>query len=260
MKVLVVFLFALLEGLSHQATLSSSEKQLDSSSTLDSLWNDPEVQSLVQQVLSSNFIENLISGNLSPLLYTKFFINDIYYISRGPAHYENALNRLSENEPELRKALEIQHGKYVNYDNEIYTDYGIVAEYATKFVIPIERSQIENYADFLKNVSEHEHPYFTLVANLPCSYLWCWLGTNFQKNLCRADNVYCETIKYLFGEKDDPKDCSTEIVNAVNKFGPQYDLEKQKSMFRQSVLYELINFNSTYGLKRPFIRTRGHLN
>ena len=58
---------------------------------VDDLWS--KSQDVVKQVLKTNLIQDLLSGNLDPQELTSFLINDVYYISRGPQTYLHALLR-----------------------------------------------------------------------------------------------------------------------------------------------------------------------
>ena len=66
-------------------------KEANEAAVMDILWS--KSQDLVVQVLKTNLIQGLLGGNLDPQQLTSFLINDVYYISRGPKTYLNALLR-----------------------------------------------------------------------------------------------------------------------------------------------------------------------
>ena len=57
----------------------------------DQLW--AESQTEVSQVLKTDMIQGLIDGSLDPQQFAAFLVNNVYYISRGPQTYLNALSR-----------------------------------------------------------------------------------------------------------------------------------------------------------------------
>ena len=58
---------------------------------MDQLW--AESQTEVSQVLKTDMIQGLIDGSLDPQQFAAFLVNNVYYISRGPQTYLNAISR-----------------------------------------------------------------------------------------------------------------------------------------------------------------------
>ena len=141
-----------------------------------------------------------------------------------------------------------RNASYEKYNQEFYQSMNIDPQAVKDFVVPTAKSRIEEYAEFVKNVSETQDPYMTLVVNTPCSYLWCWLGTllpNFATNI--GHNVYADTIDdSLFDNKLNADECSGHITTYINTLAPDtMDMAKTVMVFKKAMGYEIFNFNST---------------
>lgn len=208
---------------------------------MDVLWSNS--QDLVRKVLKTNLIQDLLRGSLDPQQLTSFLINDVYYVSRGPKTYLNAIKRIN-NDDKLSEALKERYDDYSTYNDEFYKSINILASAAESFVLPDNQSQIANYTEFSRQVSLTEEPYMTIVVNAPCSYLWCWLGTVLP-NFTGTQNLYKKTISNLFGTKVNAKQCYPQLMSYLNTLGPKIDLAKKVAIFKTAVKFEMINFNST---------------
>jgi len=216
-------------------------KEANEASVMDVLWSNS--QDLVRKVLKTNLIQDLLNGTLDPQQLTSFLINDVYYISRAPKTYLNAIKRIN-NDDKLSEALKERYNDYSTYNDEFYNSINILASAAEGFVLPDSQSQIANYTEFSRQVSLTEEPYMTIVVNAPCSYLWCWLGTVLP-NFTGTQNLYKKTISNLFGTKVNAKQCYPQLMSYLNTLGPKIDLSKKVAIFKTAVKFEMINFNST---------------
>ena len=58
---------------------------------MDLVWS--ESNDVAAKVLSTNMIQDLISGTLDPQQLAYFLVDDVYYVSRAPKTYLNSLLR-----------------------------------------------------------------------------------------------------------------------------------------------------------------------
>lgn len=206
--------------------LSTSEPPQDS--LFWKMWN--ACTSIAKQTLETTFIQGIKNGNLDPVVYGGFNVSDAYYCFNGAQDYLAAESRTTN--PTLKAFLLKKYQGYQKYNETFPTIWHVKDAYG---IVPTE--VCKNYSAFESQVASHEDPIYTLIAMLPCEYLWAWLGG--QLDPPSSGNLYAPWIT----GNDDPNGAYTmgNFINEYQKSNP-IDESKAISIYTQAMNFEQQNF------------------
>ncbi|MBV9108948.1 MAG: TenA family transcriptional regulator [Gemmatimonadetes bacterium] len=136
------------------------------------LWN--ACSQIAQQALETPYIQGIRAGTLDPTHYGAFNVSDAYYCFRGADDYKAVVERTAD--PRLRAFLKSKYDSYLNY-NATFPKQWRVRDPAS--IVPFDICH--DYCEFESAVAANDDPIYTLVAMLPCEYLWPWLASQLPQ-------------------------------------------------------------------------------
>lgn len=190
------------------------------------MWHFSE--DIAQKALATPFIQGIGQGTLDPVVYGGYNVSDAYYCFRGAEDYKGAAQR--ETDPILKAFLEKKHESYAKY-NATFPRIWHVKD-ATG-IVPSE--VCHQYADFESSVAGQEAGIYTLIAMLPCEYLWAWLAAQLAP--AQKGNLYAPWIT----GNNDPSGAYA-MGNLIEKYRDQIDTDKANQIYHQATVYEWQNF------------------
>lgn len=187
-------------------------------------------------VLHSNYLEAMKKGVLPPDNYGQLTVLDSYYCYRGADSYNTALCAINKDkEPELYDLMSELHKSYREYNVTFFVGWHIRTS-----------ESINATKNFIK-YAEHEHhvacsipPIYTLVAMLPCYYLWYWFSDEMLKEMPK-DNLY-----YLWATYCHSANSAYRIGNFIEEWkrqGKEFDETLATNIYTTSMHCELDIFN-----------------
>lgn len=143
--------------------------------------------SIARQTLNTSFIQGIKNGNLNPDSYGAFTVLDSYYCYHCIRSFQTAINHAAC-DPELKQLLTSIMKSYQSYNKILLDDWHIQTPDGIK---PTEA--MYNYVEADGFFSSHLLPIYTLVAMIPCYYLWYWISDNIYKH--KQNNLYSGWIE-----------------------------------------------------------------
>lgn len=195
------------------------------------MWN-ANIQ-IAQQALSTPFVQGIKAGTLDPVTYGAFCISDVYYCFEGADDYsavaEGATSR-------TLKAFLVKKAMSYHAYNDSFTKTWHVRD--ASGVVPTDVTKA--YSSFESQVAKDQPPIYTLVAMLPCEYLWAWLGQELADD-ATDDNLYKNWITGNQGFKG-----SYTMGNFLMAYAEEnpaaLDNELAMDIYTQAITYEWKNF------------------
>lgn len=137
-------------------------------------------------VINTKYLQAMKQGTLSPDYYGGLTVLDSYYCYRAASTLDGLLcNIEEEQDPCLKKLTKVLADSYREY-NTTFIKYWHIKQ--SDSVVPTET---------MKAYAEHEHqlmcykdPIYTLVAYIPCYYLWPWFSQQIQQSADYNPGVY----------------------------------------------------------------------
>ena len=127
------------------------------------LWN--QNVKIAKEALNTDFVQGIKNGTLDPVTYGSFNVSDAYYCFHGADDYQTAVGKA--NSPGLKAFLQKKYEGYESYNATFPTTWHI------KDADGIQPSDVcEQYAEFESSVAQNQEPIYTLIAMIPCEYLW----------------------------------------------------------------------------------------
>lgn len=147
---------------------------------------------IAQQALATDFLQSIKNGNLNPTQYGAFNISDIYYCFHGASDYGAAAHRATNNV--LKDYFLKKQESYNKYNQSACTTWNLTG---SQSVSPTPTTF--DYSEFERSVANGsaidgtvKDPIFTLIAMLPCEYLWAWLASQLAPP--EPGNIYASWI------------------------------------------------------------------
>ncbi|QSX37408.1 hypothetical protein [Shewanella sedimentimangrovi] len=139
------------------------------------LWQDGGSE-LAHKALATGFVQGIRTGSLDPRSYGAFNVSDIYYCCKGADDFGDAALRTRD--PVLRDFLLHKQQSYEKYYRAACREWRLADP---KAVLPSDTAK--RYSDFERRLATGQaeagkaaDPIYTLIAMLPCEYLWGWLA------------------------------------------------------------------------------------
>jgi len=152
-------------------------------------WDKNE--SVAKATLNTPFMQGIAKDNLFPVAYGTMTVKDAHYCYHGATSFEIARIRAEsfhKAETALIKLLTDLTASYKEYNDYFRDPWHILMP---DTIIPTTVSQ--GYVNHERRVANYEHPIYTLVAMLPCYYLWFWMADSLWKH--RDNPLYGFWIK-----------------------------------------------------------------
>lgn len=190
---------------------------------------------VAEQSLNTKFIQGIKNGNLSPDNYGALTVLDAYYCYNGATSFQIALQNTDEKaEPQLAALLKKLTESYEAY-NKTFLDVWHLLN--ADCVVPTETCK--NYAHHERIVANYYAPIYTLVAMLPCYYLWYWLSDQIYS--FRENNLYGYWIEGCHSSSS-----AYTIGNFIDEWmraGKPFSEDAAMRFYADSMKYEFGNFD-----------------
>ena len=192
------------------------------------LWNAAKPSA--QQALATDFIQGIKSGTLNPVTYGAFNISDAYYCFHGAEDYGKAVARATD--PVLKAFLQSKYQSYQDFNATFPTTWRISD---ASSIVPMQVTK--EYSDFETMVATTYDPIYTLVAMLPCEYLWPWLSE--QIGTPTPGNLYADWIT-----GNGHSSGAFAMGNFLEAYRLQHpiDVAKATDIYTQAMQFEANNF------------------
>lgn len=152
------------------------------------LWN--QNITTAELTLETDFIQGIKNGTLDPVIYGGFNVSDAYYCFHGADDYQTAAAK-AENTG-LKAFLQKKYKGYESY-NATFPETWHIKDADGIVPSPI----CQQYSEFESRIAKNQDPIYTLIAMIPCEYLWAWLGEQLSP---AADNNLYKT--WIDGNND----------------------------------------------------------
>lgn len=206
----------------------------------EQLWRNSE--NIANLCLSTDYIQGVKEGSLSPNGYGQYSMQDCAYCSNTTGNYQIMISlSLAAKQQGIAKFAMARYFDYQKYTSEILDTWNIKDTSALTLSKEV-KEYIESERSLLSRVggAENLSPIYFIVAMIPCSRLWPWLAAKMTPT---ASNVY---NFWIVANKND--DSFKKLEDFVNKFFQDnpltYDSEKAKSIYQGSMTLELNFFKS----------------
>jgi len=193
-----------------------------------------------QGALDTEYIQGIKHGDLHLVTFGRSMVNDAHYCYRGENDYSIAAKRDNIYDDEtLRAYLQQKADSYARYNEEFRQTWHL------KGVSAIDPNEItREYADYELKVVTTERQIYTLVVNLPCHYLWTWIGQQLDEDPDKTEhNLYDFWIQ---GNKDPGS--AYKIGNFINYYIEKHpdaiDEDKAMEIYTKAMIYEHLNFQA----------------
>jgi len=188
------------------------------------MWN--ACSSIAQSALATKYIQGIKNGNLDPVTYGAFVVNDAYYCFNGPWDYLVAANNTTD--VTLNAFLMAKFKSYLAYNHVFAQTWHL---WNGLGIMPMSVTQ--NYAEFERNVATLNDPIYTLVVMIPCEYLWYWLASQMSP----VNNLYADWIN----GNNDPSGAYA-IGNFLNQYTGTLDPTIATNLYTQAMNFEQQGF------------------
>ncbi|WP_428622132.1 hypothetical protein, partial [Sedimenticola sp.] len=155
------------------------------------MWNAGG-SGIAKKALDTGFLQGIKDGNLDPIKFGAFNVSDIYYCFSGAKDYGKAAERTAD--PVLSDYLLNKQGSYNKYNKSACATWSLTGpQSVSPTPTAIKYSAFErSVAKGTAKEGDVEDPIFTLIAMLPCEFLWAWLAEQLAPPL--HGNIYANWI------------------------------------------------------------------
>ncbi len=196
------------------------------------MWNASE--EIAQEALGTEFINGIKNGTLDPVTYGGFNVSDAYYCFNGADDYKTAYDKATDSV--LKFFLEQKYKSYKAYNKDFPTTWRIKD---ASGVVPT--NTCKEYSEFESAIAGGKNSIYTVVAMLPCEFLWYWLAS--QISPAREGNLYAPWIS----GNDDPHGAYV-MGNFLNAYQTAYpdsiDNALAIQIYKTAMTFEFKNFQS----------------
>ena len=183
---------------------------------------------LAQKALGTEFLQGIKNGNLDPVTYGRYCVSDAYYCYHGADDYGAAAERATNPTAQAFLALEQKH--YNSY-NATFPGQWRIKDAQSLLPLP----QTLAYTEFESNCATHKNPLYTIIAMLPCEYLWAWLAAQLKPY--EDNNPYGFWIK-----ANDYPDGAYAMGNFLQQFISDIDPATAIQIYSAATKHEYLNF------------------
>jgi thiaminase/transcriptional activator TenA len=207
-----------------------STKKPPEDSLFWTLWN--QNLETANKALNTDFIQGIKNGTLDPVTYGGFNVSDAYYCFHGADDYQTAVAKADS--PGLKAFLQKKYEGYEKY-NATFPEIWHIKD--ADGIVPSEVCKA--YSEFESSVAQQQDAIYTLIAMIPCEYLWAWLGE--QLSPAADNNLY----KPWIDGNNDPSGAYAmgNFIDAYQKTLP-IDEELATFVYTQAIKFEYQNFET----------------
>lgn len=195
---------------------------------------------IANSVLYTEYLQAIKEGVLPPDNYGQLTVLDAFYCYRGADTYATALTTIDKNaNNDLYLLMKELYTSYVDY-NKTFFDYWHIR--TAESVNPTQN--FIDYSEHEHHVAYSEHAIYTLVAMLPCYYLWYWFSDRILETGIKEDNLYYEWVENCHSAGS-----AYQIGNFIElwkKQDKEFDEAKAMEIYATSMNYELKVFTDAY--------------
>jgi len=196
------------------------------------MWKASE--EIAQEALGTEFITGIKNGTLDPVTYGGFNVSDAYYCFNGADDYKTAHNKASDSV--LKFFLEQKYKSYEAYNKDFPNIWRIKD---ASGVVPTD--VCKDYSEFESEIAGGINSIYTVVAMLPCEFLWYWLAS--QISPAKDGNLYAPWIS----GNDDPHGAYVmgNFLNDYQIVNPNsIDNDLAIQIYKTAMTFEFRNFQS----------------
>lgn len=191
-----------------------------------------------KKVVNTSYLQKMKVGALSPDNYGCLTVLDSYYCYRAADTLKSLICKIDRNtEEELYTITKSMMTGYDSYNKTFLADWHIRE---SDSVTPTET--MRNYSEHEQIVMCYEEPIYTLVAYIPCYYLWPWFSQQIQNDSGYQPGVYKDWFEGNYDGTDASFNSAWKIgvfIEEWIKAGKPFDKSKATEIYTKSMQYEL---------------------
>lgn len=191
-----------------------------------------------QKVMNTSYLQKMKVGTLSPDFYGCLTVLDSYYCYRAADTLKSLICKIDKTtDAELYAITTGMMASYDDYNDTFLTDWHIRE---SDSVTPTQT--MRNYSEHEHNVMCYEEPIYTLVAYIPCYYLWPWFSQQIQNAPEYQPGVYKDWFEGNYGGTNASFKSAWKIgifIDEWIKAGKPFDKVKATEIYTKSMQYEL---------------------
>lgn len=200
---------------------------------------------IANSVMNTDYLMAMSAGILCPDNYGQLTVLDSYYCYRAADTLKSLLCKINqEDNPGLYELTNHMISGYDDYNRKFLTDWHIRESdsvTATK--------AMHDYAEHEHNVMCYEDPIYTLVAYIPCYYLWPWFSQHImEKDGYNKDGIYDYWFAGNYYGQESYKSAWVigDLIEKWKAAGKPFDETKAEEIYVKSMNYELEVFSQAY--------------
>ncbi len=193
------------------------------------LWQEAEFYRW--QTLNSDFVQQLISGTLSPDRYGRFVLLDLYYCLKAADDFLLAIEN-SQYDDDKSFLLNRYHD-HIDYMGKAFAEWPINDPDSLT-----PSSTIKDFVAYQHRIADTDGGIYFVLAITPCMALWTWLGLLLNERVPK-DSLYRHWVNV-----NQVQEAPRSFANHINKNIDRIDKEKAAEIFRNCMRYECNMFRS----------------
>lgn len=187
------------------------------------LWR--ETEHFRWQSLNSDFIQQMISGSLSPDRYGRFILLDLYYCLTAADDFLLAVENSSVIDDEI--FLKRRYQDHIDYMGRAFSEWPIRDPKALQ-----PTSVIRDFSAYQHKIATNEEGIYFIIAITPCMALWTWLG------LILNEKVYKDSPYRHWVDVNQIQEAPRSFANFINNNIHRIDQKKARDIFQSCMRFE----------------------
>lgn len=199
---------------------------------------------IANNVVKTKYLTAMKQGTLNPQDFGCLTVQDAYYCYRAAETLTSLLCKIDKDkDPELYDLANSKCVGYIEYNTTFFKDWHLST---SSCITPTEN--FRSYAEHEHNVMCAYAPIYTLVAMLPCYYLWPWFGKQIKQSSDYKPGVYESWFDGCW-DGDTYFDSAYDVGNFIEEWknkGKEFDEKTAMEIYKTSMNHELAVFNDAY--------------
>ena len=196
------------------------------------------------QVVNTPYLQAMKRGELDPQYYGCLTVLDSYYCYNAVDTLNSLLCKVDQSKyPGLYALIKANLDSYKRYNATFLQDWHIRQ---SDNVTPTDT--MRNYAKHEQNVMCYSDPIYTLVAYIPCYFLWPWFSQKIIESSGYHPGVYDNWFRGNYYGEDSYKS-AWKLGNFIEEWeqqGNSFNETKASEIYRTSMQYELAVFTEAF--------------
>ena len=189
-------------------------------------------------VMNTSYLQSMAVGTLVPDYYGQLTVLDSYYCYRAAETLKSLLCKVDKAvDPALYDLITDMIKGYDNYNDTFLNNWHIRE---SDSVTPTKT--MHDYAEHEHNTMCYDDPIYTLVAYIPCYYLWPWFSQKImEQDGFNKDGIYSYWFAWNY-EDDNSYKSAWRIGNLIEAWkaaGKEFDEDKALDVYSKSMQFEL---------------------